>query len=121
MNKEQKKAIYDVLENYYKGKEKGEKTDLYLENLGDAFPEIRKKAIRLIKNRNTFKKGQNVTIGMMADPSFILRGTVIKANSMFITVRAENGQELDFYTSSLNQKGNRDKDIFDTLFLRKFV
>ena len=119
MNNEQQKAIYDVIWDYYNDKENGGKINIYLENLGDTFPDIRKKVLRLLKNKKAFKKGETVNIGMMAKPDFNLKGIVLKANSLTITVQTVDGQTLEFYTTTLNQKGCRDKGIFDVLFLRK--
>lgn len=49
MTPEQEQAVYDVLWDYYCELKRGGKQNIYIHNLGEAYPEIAKKAKRKVR------------------------------------------------------------------------
>jgi len=118
MNDEQKLSIYNVLYDYFDNRRNGSKLNLYIESMASNFPDITKEVVRDLKRKTVLVKGNTINIGMMCNPAFNLKGEIIKIGKMFIKVKIKDDEILEFYTSSLNQKGLRDKQYSNVLFIR---
>lgn len=118
LSKEQNQAIYDVLFDYFESRMNGVKLNTNIETLADKFPDISKIVVKNLKRKTSLKVGNSINIGMMCNPSFHLSGEIIKIGKLFIKVKLPDDKILEFYTSSLNQKGLRDKNYSNVLFIR---
>ena len=68
------------------------------------FPDITKETVKNLKRKTVLVKGNVINIGMMCNPSFNIKGEIVKIGKMFIKVKI-NDEIIEFYTTSLNQKG----------------
>lgn len=118
MNDEQKQAIYNVLYDYFDNRKNGYKLNLHIECMASNFPDITREVVRDLKRKIVLIKGNTVNIGMMCNPAFNIKGEIIKIGKMFIKVKIKDDEILEFYTTSLNQKGLRDKNYSNVLFIR---
>lgn len=118
MNDEQKQAIYNVLLEYFESRHHGYKINLHIEYMADRFPDITKEVVKDLKRKLLLKVGNRVSIGMMCNPAFNIVGEIIKIGKSLIKVKLNNDEIIEFYTSSLNQKGWRDKNYSNVLFIR---
>ena len=104
MNQEQKQSIYNVLYDYFDNRRNGSKLNLHIESMASNFPDITKEVVKNLKRKTILVKGNIINIGMMCNPSFNIKGEIVKIGKMFIKVKI-NDEIIEFYTTSLNQKG----------------
>lgn len=118
MNDEQKLSIYNVLYDYFDNRRNDSKLNQHIESMASNFPDITKEVVKDLKRKTVLIKGNIINIGMMCNPDFNIKGEIIKIGKMFIKVKIKEDEILEFYTSSLNQKGLRDKHYSNVLFIR---